>query len=38
MSIMEDKKGNIWLGCAGGLYKIDKDEKTINVTINGPWQ
>ncbi len=38
MSIMEDKRGNIWLGCAGGLYKIDKDVKIINVTINGPWQ
>ncbi len=37
MSFLKDKKGNIWLGCAGGLYKIDKDGKTINVTTNGPW-
>ena len=37
MSFLKDKKGTIWLGCAGGLYKIDKDGKTINVTTNGPW-
>lgn len=23
---LQDKKGNVWLGCAGGLYKIDKDD------------
>ncbi|SDM78809.1 ligand-binding sensor domain-containing protein [Kriegella aquimaris] len=38
MSFLKDKKGIIWLGCAGGLYKIDKDGKTINVTTNGPWE
>ncbi len=38
MSFLKDKKGNIWLGCAGGLYKIDKDGKTINVRTNGPWK
>jgi len=37
MSFLKDKKGNVWLGCAGGLYKIDKDGKTINVMTNGPW-
>ncbi|NNE16157.1 MAG: hypothetical protein HKN51_14325 [Saprospiraceae bacterium] len=38
MSFLKDKKGNIWLGCAGGLYKIDKDGKTTNITTNGPWE
>lgn len=37
MSFLKDKNGNVWLGCAGGLYKIDKDGKTINVMTNGPW-
>ncbi|WP_290701003.1 two-component regulator propeller domain-containing protein [Lacinutrix sp.] len=34
---LKDIKENIWLGCAGGLYKIDKNGKTKNVTTNGPW-
>lgn len=38
MTFLKDKKGNVWLGCAGGLYKIDKDGETINVTTNGPWK
>ncbi|MBC8882794.1 hypothetical protein H9X57_03555 [Flavobacterium piscinae] len=38
MDILEDKKGTLWLGCAGGLYKIDQNGKVINVTINGPWE
>ncbi len=37
MDILKDKEGNIWFGCAGGLYKIDKGGKTKNITINGPW-
>jgi ligand-binding sensor domain-containing protein len=37
MDILKDKKENIWFGCAGGLYRIDKDGKTKNVTTNGPW-
>jgi len=37
MSFLKDKKGNIWLGCAGGLYKIDNDGEIVNVTTNGPW-
>jgi ligand-binding sensor domain-containing protein len=37
MDILEDKKGIIWLGCAGGLYKIDPAGNVINVTVNGPW-
>ena len=38
MDVLEDKKGTIWLGCAGGLYKIDQNGNTINVTVNGPWE
>ena len=38
MSFTKDKEGNIWLGCAGGLYKIDNHGKTINVTTDGPWK
>lgn len=38
MDILEDEKGIIWLGCAGGLYKIDKDGETKNVRTNGPWK
>ena len=36
MSILEDSKGNIWLGCAGGVFRLDS-EKIVNVTTNGPW-
>ena len=36
MSILEDSKGNIWLGCAGGLFRIES-EKIVNVTTKGPW-
>lgn len=38
MNILEDENGIIWLGCAGGVYKIDKDGNVINVTTNGPWK
>ncbi len=38
MGMNSDKKGNLWLGGAGGLYKIDKKGKVINVTTNGPWK
>lgn len=38
MSFLKDNEGNIWLGCAGGLYKIDNNRKTINVTTKGPWK
>ena len=37
MSILEDSKGNIWLGCAGGLFRLDSDG-IVNVTTNGPWE
>jgi len=35
-SILEDKKGNIWLGLSGGLFRL-KGDSIINVTRNGPW-
>ena len=38
MSFLKDNTGNIWLGCAGGLYKIDQNGKTINIMTNGPWK
>jgi len=38
MSILKDEEENIWLGCAGGLYKINKDGEAINVRTNGPWK
>lgn len=37
MVFLKDTKGTIWLGCTGGLYKIDKNGKAKNVTTNGPW-
>ena len=37
MSITEDQKGNYWIGCAGGLYKIDLNDQVLNITTNGPW-
>jgi len=38
MSFLKDKKGNIWLGCAGGLYRISPNGEIINITTNGPWK
>lgn len=38
MVFLNDIEGNIWLGCAGGLYKIDKNGEVINVKTNGPWK
>lgn len=37
MAFLKDKKGNIWLGCAGGLYRIDSKGEILNITTNGPW-
>lgn len=36
MSIMEDRNGNIWFGCSGGLYCLNS-KGVVNVTRNGPW-
>lgn len=37
MDILQDMNGTIWLGCAGGLYKINDDGVAINIKTNGPW-
>lgn len=34
---MQDSKGRMWLGCSGGLYRIEGDIM-INVTKGGPWE
>ena len=34
--ILEDKKGNIWLGLSGGLFRLCGDS-IINVSRLGPW-
>jgi ligand-binding sensor domain-containing protein len=37
MSFCKDTKGNMWLGCAGGLYRINSKSEVLNITTNGPW-
>ncbi len=37
MSMYEDKNSNLWLGCAGGLYKITPKGDILNITTEGPW-
>ena len=34
--MLEDKKGNLWLGLSGGLFRQQGDS-IINVTQKGPW-
>lgn len=36
VSILKDSKGKVWLGCAGGLFRLDS-EGIVNVTTEGPW-
>lgn len=36
VSILEDSRGTIWIGCAGGLFRLNSDG-IVNVTTNGPW-
>jgi len=38
MGMKNDQNGNLWLGGAGGLYRINKNDEVINVTTNGPWK
>jgi ligand-binding sensor domain-containing protein len=38
MGMKEDRKGNLWLGGAGGLYRINQSGDVINVTTKGPWK
>ena len=35
-SIYEDRKGRLWFGFAGGLYRLE-GETFVNVTRGGPW-
>jgi ligand-binding sensor domain-containing protein len=35
-SIIEDKVGRFWFGCANGLFRLD-GTGVINVTEDGPW-
>jgi len=36
-TMTEDSKGNMWLGCAGGLFRINSNG-IANITTNGPWE
>ena len=38
MSMLEDKKGTLWLGAAGGLYRMNAKGEIINVLQTGPWK
>jgi ligand-binding sensor domain-containing protein len=38
MGMRGDSKGNLWLGGAGGLYRINQNGEVVNVTKNGPWK
>jgi ligand-binding sensor domain-containing protein len=38
MSFLKDQKGAIWLGCAGGLFRINPNNEIANITTNGPWK
>lgn len=35
-SILEDKKGNIWFGLSGGLFRL-RGDSIIHVSQSGPW-
>ncbi len=37
MSMVQDTEGTLWLGGAGGLYKITKNGSVSEVTTEGPW-
>ncbi len=36
MSMLKDRKGTLWIGCAGGLFKLTSTG-IVNVTTAGPW-
>jgi ligand-binding sensor domain-containing protein len=38
MDFSQDSYGNMWLGCAGGLYRINSAGEVLNITTNGPWK
>ena len=35
-NILEDRNGNYWFGCSGGLFRL-KENRIVNVTKQGPW-
>lgn len=35
-SLLEDSGGNLWLGCSGGLYRIES-KRPIPIAKSGPW-
>mgnify|MGYP000389173222 CR=1 FL=1 len=37
VSFLEDRNGTIWIGCAGGLFRLDAGA-TTNITTKGPWK
>ncbi len=36
--MLEDQSGQLWLGGAGGLYRIDNSDQITHVTTLGPWK
>jgi ligand-binding sensor domain-containing protein len=36
-SILEDRKGKLWFGFSGGLFRFD-GKGISNITKNGPWE
>ena len=38
MDMVRDRRGNLWLAGAGGLYRIDRAGEVFNVTLEGPWE
>lgn len=37
MSFLKDRQGRIWLGCAGGLFRINSRDEILNTKTNGRW-
>jgi hypothetical protein len=38
MDFLHDPYGNMWLGCAGGLYRINTAGEVLNIITSGPWK
>lgn len=38
MGMLDDQQGNLWLGGAGGLYRINQKGEVINVTTKKGWR
>ena len=36
-SMLEDSRGALWVGCSGGLFRLE-DDIFVNVTQDGPWK